>query len=163
VRVKAQHACIDLTKSFMKRIIKYFVCLDTLKTILAKIKKLILKSHHINELIELPEDPRFENHLNVDIPKKLKVTFEEGVTFIMTDSSRKLKPFLNPDPKAMRGVEVMKWDFASLGIELLKTLKDSYYVNLVSQRMKVGVNGEEGFTIEQFQDETDFAFKREIN
>jgi hypothetical protein len=37
----------------------------------------------------------YENVMDVDIPKRLKVVIEEGLTITICEYSKKLKPFLN--------------------------------------------------------------------
>lgn len=36
----------------------------------------------------------FENVMDIDIPKRLKIFIEEGLTVMMSECSKKLRPFL---------------------------------------------------------------------
>lgn len=40
-------------------------------------------------------EPQFENFKDIDIPKRLKITIEEGLSILMTCSNKKVAPFVH--------------------------------------------------------------------
>ena len=92
VRITILRACLNLNKKVVRSITKFLVCLDTTKVIISRIKRLIIKLHYQDELLTMMQQPRgttgvetlykssdsynYENILDEDIPKRLKVVIE---------------------------------------------------------------------------------------
>jgi hypothetical protein len=92
VRINILRACLNLNKKVARSITKFLVCLDTTKVIISRIKRLIIKLHYQDELLAMMQQPRgttgvetlykssdsynYENILDEDIPKRLKVVIE---------------------------------------------------------------------------------------
>jgi hypothetical protein len=68
----------------------------------------------------------FENFRDIDIPKRLKVVIEEGLTLTVCEHSKHLKPFLSGH--GQHEAELIVVNTSQLSFELLRTLKDSYYL-----------------------------------
>jgi hypothetical protein len=49
----------------------------------------------VETLYKSSDTYNYENILDEDIPKRLKVVIEEGLTLMVSEYSKKLKPFLN--------------------------------------------------------------------
>ena len=75
----------------------------------------------------------YENVKDVDLPKRLKVVIEEGLTLTIFEYSKKLKPFLNGHvnkaEENSRKSELIVLNMNQLTFELLRTLKNSYYLS----------------------------------
>ncbi len=107
LRVSILRGTLNINKKFIKAITRFIVHMDTLKEIIKRVKRLIIKLHYQDELLRnnvaQDADLTFENFMDVDIPKRLKVVIEEGISIILIDPSRKLGPFLSsgeiPDRK----------------------------------------------------------------
>jgi hypothetical protein len=92
VRITILRACLNFNKKVVRSITKFLVCLDTTKVIISRIKRLIIKLHYQDELLTMMQQPRgttgvetlykssdsynYENILDEDIPKRLKVVIE---------------------------------------------------------------------------------------
>ena len=101
----------DLNKKIVREITKFLVCLDTTKVIISRIKRLIIKLHYQDELLGMMQQQpgttgvetlykssdtyNYENILDEDIPKRLKVVIEEGLTLMVSEYSKKMKSFLS--------------------------------------------------------------------
>lgn len=107
----------------MKAMTKFLVILDTTKVIISRIRRLIIKLQYQDELVKMMQQPpgttgvetlyggkeasqyNYENIMDVDIPKRLKVVIEEGLTLSIFEDSKKLRPFLNGHLKASSSEE----------------------------------------------------------
>lgn len=76
------------------------------------------------------EESQYENYKDVDIPKRLKVDIEEGLTIMITDSNQKLAHFVTRKGEDRRGVELFYLNLTNLTFELLRTLRNSYYITI---------------------------------
>ena len=88
--------------------------MDTLKEIIKRIKRLITKLHFQDELLKEMErygfdlsDIQYENFKDEDIPKRLKVVIEEGLTIVLTEPAGNLAPFLCSGTDQFRNFEVV--------------------------------------------------------
>jgi hypothetical protein len=111
MRINILRGSLNVNKRFVRDITKFIVCMDTTKVIINRIKRLIIKLHYQDELLtKMQQDSgttgvetlymatdayNYENIKDVDIPKRLKVVIEEGLTLIISEYSKKLRPFLN--------------------------------------------------------------------
>lgn len=112
---------------------RFFVDMDTLKTIIKRIKRLLLKIHYLDELLrELDRscEMHFENFKDIDIPKRLRVVIEEGLSVMMTSSSKKVSPFLHSPNEEKRPNELLYFTASDLEVELLRTLTNSYFLSV---------------------------------
>jgi hypothetical protein len=108
----------------------------------------------------------YENIMDVDIPKRLKIVIEDGLTLTMSEYCKKLRPFLNghstkPD-ESNRQSELIVLNTNQFTFELLRTLKNSYYLSCQSDKLSIDCNMKRSITIEKFFQETDFSYKRPI-
>lgn len=93
------HEVLNINKLFMKAVAKFFVHMDTLKEVIKRLKRLVLKLHHYEQLLQeqlddAQQEPSFDNFMDEDIPKRLRVVVEEGLSVVLVDPSKKLAPFL---------------------------------------------------------------------
>lgn len=51
MRIRIQRGVLNFNKKFLKSIIKFFVTMDTIKKVILRVKKLILKIHYIEDLL----------------------------------------------------------------------------------------------------------------
>ena len=134
-----------MNKRFIRSLTRFLVIIDTTKGIISRVKRLITKLHYQDDLLLLMMKPPgttgvenlympseayvFENVKDIDIPKRLKVVIEEGLTITVCEYSKKLKPFLSRhNPGKERESELIILNTNQLTFELLRTLKDSYYL-----------------------------------
>ena len=92
IRVHVTRGCLNFNKEFLKTMAKFFVKMDTLKVITKRIKKLILKIHYMEQLLKEQDNQAqllFENFKDIDIPKRLQVFIEEGLSIIVTSHNKK--------------------------------------------------------------------------
>jgi len=112
VWITIQRGCLNLNKRFLRDITRFVVCMDTTKVIISRIRRLIIKLHYQDELLGMMNQPAsdktgvetlyesnvdtcdHENITDEDIPKKLKVVIEEGLTLLMCEDSKHLRGIL---------------------------------------------------------------------
>lgn len=115
IRLSIARGCLNLNKRFIKAMTNFVVILDTTKVIISRIRRLIIKLHYQDELVKMMQQPpgttgvetlyggkeaaqyNYENIMDIDIPKRLKVVIEEGLTLTICENPKKLRPFLNGD------------------------------------------------------------------
>lgn len=174
-----------MNKGFVRDITRFIVCMDTTKVIISRIKRLIIKLHYQDEFLSMMQQPtgttgvetlyqstdtyNYENITDEDIPKKLKIVIEEGLTLICSEDAKKLRPFLSggsgsakSDEASGRQSELIVLNTNQLTFELMRTIKSSYYLSCSTDRLSIDCNFKRSITIENFQCETDFSYKRPI-
>lgn len=110
----------------------------------------------------------YENIKDVDIPKRLKVVVEEGLTLIISQLTKKLQPFINGGVGGAKAEDNSKLseqlvvNSNQLTFELLRTLKNSYYLSCQTDKLSLDCNYQRSITIENFFLELDFSYKRPV-
>ena len=165
----------------MREVTKFLVILDTTKVIMSRVKRLITKLHYHDELLLMMDAPpgttgvetlysgaatyNYENIRDVDIPKRLKVVIQEGITVLISEYSKNLRPFLSGGGSKVeesRQSELLVLNTNQLTFELLRTLKNSYYLSCHSDKITIDCNLRRALTLEAFAIETDFSYKRPL-
>ncbi len=89
VSINILRGCLNVNKKFIRDITRFVVAMDTTKVIISRIRRLIIKLHYQDELLEMMQKPayttgvetlyqstdsyNYENITDEDIPKKLKL------------------------------------------------------------------------------------------
>jgi len=157
---------LSVNKKFIKSIAKFLVHMDTLKDIIKRIKRLILKLNYYEQLLKEQADDvqdvqQYDNFMDEDIPKRLKIVIDEGLSVVMIDPSKKLAPFLQGGDGGNRQLEHVVLNTNQITFELLRTLKNSYYINCQSAKLAVDCNMKQTIVVTNFVQEMDFCFKRQ--
>jgi hypothetical protein len=157
VWITIQRGCLNLNKRFLRDITRFVVCMDTTKVIISRIRRLIIKLHYQDELLGMMNQPAsdktgvetlyesnvdncdHENITDEDIPKKLKVVIEEGLTLMMCEDSKKLRGFLAGAGRSDSAALIV-FTTSQLTFELLRLMKSSYYLSCSSDRLAVACN-----------------------
>ena len=176
VWITIQRGCLNLKKLLLRDITRFVVCMDTTKVLISRIPPLIIKLHYQDELLGMMNQPAsdktgvetlyesnvdtcdHENITDEDIPKKLKVVIEEGLTLLMCEDSKHLRGFLAGQPS-----ELIVLTTTQLTFELLRLMKSSYYLSCSADRLAVACNLKApAVQVDGFQLETDFSYRRPI-
>ena len=82
----------------------------------------------------------------------------------MSERSKKLKPFLSGGGKDdNRLTELVILNTNQITFELLRTLKNSYYITTVCDKLTVDCNLKKSITITNFNQEMNFSYKKSAN
>ncbi|CDW78547.1 UNKNOWN [Stylonychia lemnae] len=170
VKVSIKRAILNLNLKFIKSITKFVVCMDTLKEVIKRIKKLITKLHFQDELLKEfqflhldSSELNYENFKDEDIPKQLSVVIEDGLTIMIQEPSNQLRPFLQGGGLDQnRSQELIIMNTTRLSFQLLKTLKNSYLINSVCGKIAVECNLRQSILIQNFILDMSFSFKKQI-
>ena len=102
-----------------------------------------------------------ENITDEDIPKKLKVVIEEGLTLLMCEDNKKLRGFLAGGLDTPRQhCELILLTMTQLTFELLRHMKSSYYLSCSADRLALACNLKPAAVqVDGFQLETDFSYQ----
>lgn len=124
----------------------------------------------VETLYKSGDEYNYENIRDIDIPKRFKVVIDEGLTITISEYCKKLRPFLNGHllnggaklDESGRQSELIVLNTNQLTFELLRTLKNSYYLFCQTDRISIDCNLKRSITVEKFFMETDFSYKRPI-
>ena len=84
-----------MNKKFIKKFTKWYVGLYTIRKIIQVAKNIILKTHYQEDILKnyamnnfSGTEVTFENHRDTMIPKRLKISVQEGIDLIITDDCK---------------------------------------------------------------------------
>jgi hypothetical protein len=69
---------------------------------------------------------------------------------MVTDPNKKLTPFLLEKNEDVRPIEMFSMNTATFTFELLRTLKNSYYLTIQSEKVTLDCNQKRSVTVENF-------------
>lgn len=81
----------------------------------------------------------------------------------MSDPDQKLSPFLQDKGCEPRQTEIIYINFSSVAFELLKNLRNSYYITIQSDQISIECNMKKNLIIDNFFMELDFTYKKQIS
>jgi hypothetical protein len=137
-----------MSMDYLLKALKFFLWLDTLINVINRVRKLLVKLHHLREIIEEEKERErrrdmglqavfFENYKNLDIPKNFIAKVHDHFTINITYPKHPLMSIM----KIKSPFEKISFNLFNISFEMLfNTMKKSYSMTMTSPSALVEVN-----------------------
>lgn len=157
-----------MSMDYLIKSLTFFMWVDTLVNVINRVRKLLIKLHHLRDIIEEErererlrekgqQDVFFENHKNLDIPKNFTIKVYEHMTFNITYPMHPLTSIM----KIKSPFEKISLNAFNISFEMLfNTMAKSYAMHLTSPKAYIEVNQQECASITNFKMEMRVIYKK---